>query len=151
MKRSLCIATLVCACILQGEAQAKDFNMKPGKWQFTNTIQMPMLPAPQTTVNTECITKEDMKDPLAQVVDQGNCKVLDKKMKGDSIQFSLECNQEGMQLTGKGHFTANGKTASGIMEMTMDMPAEMANMPNMPAGQMNMTTTWEGKHIGKCD
>ena len=128
---------------------AAGFDMNPGKWEFTTTVTMPMLPQPQISTMTECITEEEAKqDPLKDLVDEGSCRVTNKKIEGNTFHFEMNCTQEGGMVTkGKGQFSAKGDNASGSIEMTMDMP----QMPNMPAGPMTMNTSWQGKRIGSCD
>lgn len=120
-------------------------NLKPGKWEIKTTVTMPMMPEANVTTQTECITLEEASDPLAAIMKEGNCKVLNKKESGNTIEFEVECDGGmGMKMNGKGHFTSNGTTASGKMEMTM-------NMPQMDGQSMKMTQEWEGKRIGDCD
>lgn len=146
------ITVCIAACLLLPAGSfAASFDMNPGKWEFTTTTNMPMLGEPQVDTTTECITEEEAKkDPMKDLVDDGNCKILNKKMNGSSLEFEMECAHEGVVTRGKGHFTGKGDSASGSIEMTMDMP-QMPNMPNMPAGPMTMTTSWQGKRIGACD
>ena len=148
MKKKI-ITACACACLLLPVGSiAAEFDMNAGKWEFTTTLTMPMLPQPQVTTMTECVTEEEAKqDPMADLVDDGNCKILNRKVQGSSLSFDMECNQQGMVTRGKGQFTTKGDTASGSIEMTMDMP----EMPNMPAGPMTMNTSWQGKRIGVCD
>lgn len=148
MKKQI-ITACVCACLLlPAGGIAGGFDMNPGKWEFTTTVTMPMMPQPQTTTTTECITKEEAKqDPMANLVDEGKCKILNKKQYGNSLDFEMVCNEGGVNTQGKGQFTTKGNTASGTLEMTMDMP----EMPNMPAGPMTMKTSWQGKRIGACE
>lgn len=148
MKKKI-ITACACACLLLPVgSMAAGFDMNAGKWEFTTTLTMPMLPQPQVTTMTECVTEEEAKqDPMADLVDDGNCKILNRKVQGSSLSFEMECNQQGMITRGKGQFTTKGDTASGSIEMTMDMP----EMPNMPAGPMTMNTSWQGKRIGACD
>lgn len=150
--KNLSITVCTCACLLLPAAgMAAKFDMNPGKWEFTTTMTMPMLPQPRTTTSTECITEEEAKqDPLADLIDDDNCKILNKKIKGSSLEFEMECNEGGMTTRGKGLFTAQKNTASGTIEMIMEMP-EMPNMPNMPSGPMTMKTSWQGKRIGACE
>jgi hypothetical protein len=129
---------------------AKGPDLKPGKWEFTTTATMPMMAEAKVTTQTECITLEEAEsDPLAAVIEEGTCKVLNKKESGNTLEFEIECEGEmGMNMTGKGHFTANGTTASGKMEMTMNMPQ---NIPQMGGQSMKMIQEWKGKRIGDCD
>ena len=143
---------LACYCLLlPATALAGGYSMNPGKWTFTTTITMPMLTAPQVSTNTECVSKEEaQRDPLANMVDVGSCTITKKEMHGTNLDFEMECNEKGMASKGKGHFSAQGNTVSGSMEMTMDMPT-MQGMPGMPTGPMKMTTSWKGQRIGACD
>jgi hypothetical protein len=138
------IVPLLFAKVVLAEGQ----NIKPGKWEIKTTVTMPMMPEANVTTQTECITLEEASDPLAAIMEEGNCKVLNKKESGNTIEFEVECDG-GMdrKMNGKGHFTANRTTASGKMEMTMNMP----QMGGQGGQSMKMTQEWEGKRIGDCD
>lgn len=123
-------------------------NLKPGKWEIKTTVTMPMMPEAKVTTQTECVTLEEASDPLAAIIEEGTCKVLNKEESGNTLKFELECEGEmDMKMRGKGHFTANGTTASGKMEMTMNMQ----QMGGQGSQSMKMTQEWEGKRIGDCD
>ena len=128
---------------------AEGTNLKPGKWEFKTTSIIPMMPDPQIMTNTKCITAEDAgRDPLAAMVEEGKCRVLNKEENGNTIEFEVECDGgTDMKMNGKGHFTANGTTASGKMEMTMNVP----QMGDQGGQSMKITQEWEGKRIGNCD
>jgi hypothetical protein len=138
------IVPLLFAKVVLAEGQ----NIKPGKWEIKTTVTMPMMPEANVTTQTECITLEEASDPLAAIMEKSNCKVLNKKESGNTIEFEVECDGGmGMKMNGKGHFTANGTTATGKMEMTMNMP----QMGGQGGQSMKMTQEWEGKRIGDCD
>ncbi len=152
-KKSITVLTLACL-LLPAAGFAASFHMNPGKWEFSTTVIMPMLPAPQTSTTIECVSKEEAeKDPLASLKDIGDeCHVTDKKIKGSRLEYVIKCDQQGMTSTGKGYFEAQGDTASGAMEMSMQMPEGMpAGMPGMASGAMSIKTTWQARRIGKCD
>lgn len=140
------IAMLFFAKVVMAEGP----DLKPGKWEFTTTVTMPMMPEAKVTTQTECITPEEANsDPLAAMIEEGTCKVLNKEEHGNTIEFEVECQGEmGMKSRGKGYFTANGTTASGKMEVTMNIPQ---NIPQMGGQSMKMTQEWEGRRIGDCD
>ena len=127
-------------------------NLKPGKWEFKTTSIIPMMPDPQIMTNTKCITAEDAsRDPLAAMVEEGKCRVLNKEENGNTIEFEVECDGDlDMKMRGNGHFTADGTTASGKMVMTMDMP-QMGGQNMMSGQSMKITHEWEGKRTGDCD
>ncbi len=111
------IATIV-PLLFAKAVLAEGTNIKPGKWEIKTTVTMPMMPEAKVTTQTECITPEEASDPLAAIIEEGTCKVLSKEESGNTLEFELECEGEmGMKMNGKGHFTANGTTASGKMEM----------------------------------
>ncbi len=142
------IATIVLLLFAKA-VLAEGTNIKPGKWEIKTTVTMPMMPEAKVTTQTECITPEEASYPLAAIIEDSTCKVLNKEENGNTLEFELECEGEmGMKMNGKGHFTANGTTASGKMEMTMNMPQ---NIPQMDGQSMKMTQEWEGKRIGNCD
>lgn len=150
------ITVLICSCLLLPAAGfAASFHMNPGKWEFVTTVSMPMMPAPQVTTNTECVTKEEAeRDPLANLTNIGkDCTITNKTMTGARLNYTMECHQQGMITKGKGSFTSQGDTASGAMEMTMQMPEGMpAGMPGMMAnGAMTVKTSWQARRIGACD
>jgi len=149
------ITVLICSCLLLPAAGfAASFHMNPGKWEFVTTVRTSMMSAPQVTTNTECVTKEEAeRDPLANLTNVGkDCKIIKKTISGTQMNYTMECNQQGMITKGKGSFTGLGDTASGSMEMTMQMPAGMPQaMPGMANGAMTVKTSWQAKRIGPCN
>jgi hypothetical protein len=147
MKKASVIFALIVASLLTVQlALAEGPELEPGKWQFTTTMHTPMMGKPQVITDTECITEEEAKkDPLASMIEEGNCKVLKKEISGDTVEFEVECQGEmDVKSKGKGHFTSDGTTMTGEMEITMDMP-------KMGGKTMTMTQKWEGKRLGDCD
>ncbi len=143
--------SIIALAALAAPASAAGPNINPGKWQFDTSIMM--MGQPQKQSETKCITKEEAEaDPLATIIEEGRCKVLSQTETGDSLEFEVECKGDPkmpMKMRGKGKFTGNGDTASGSMDVNVEMP-EMPNMPQMQ-GNMTMKQTWEGKRLGACD
>ena len=121
-------------------------DIKPGKWEFTTTVTMPMMPEAKVMTMTKCITAEEVNSGLlAAMIEDVACKVLNKEESGNTIKFEVECDGGmDMKMRGNGYFTAKGTTASGKMEMTM-------NIPEMGGQSTKMTQEWESKRIGNCD
>lgn len=140
--------------VLAGPAFADGPDLTPGKWEFETKSVMSMGTGPATQKETRCITREEAEaDPLAAMVEEDRCKVLDRTTTADSISFEIECDGDPkmkMKMRGKGTFTASGGSASGKMDMTVNMPA-MPNMPPQMAGAMTMTQSWTGRRLGECD
>ena len=55
------IALLVLLAAIGLPAAAQ--TMEPGEWQFTSTLSSSVMPQPQTSVSTQCVSKEDAQDP----------------------------------------------------------------------------------------
>lgn len=145
------LAVLAIVALAAGGVGAESMNFKPGKWKFDSSAVMPMMPEPQKSSETKCITEEIAKqDPLAELVEKGGCKILSRRTEGDTLHFSLECRGESnMTSTGKGTFTASGDKASGSMDIEVAVP-QMADMPGA-GGKMKMTQKWTGERLGPCD
>jgi hypothetical protein len=121
-------------------------DIKPGKWEITTTVTMPMMPEAKVMTMTKCVTAEEVNSGfLAAMIEDDICKVLNKEETGNTIKFEVECDG-GMdvKMRGNGSFTTKGTTASGKMEMTM-------NIPQMGGQSTKMTQEWESKRIGNCD
>jgi len=150
------VAALLMMFAVTAPTVAESQNLAAGKWKFDSTTVMSMMPQPQTTSETKCITEEVAKqDPLAEIVEKGNCKILSREQSGDTLDFEIECSGDAkmpMKSRGKGSFTADGKVASGKMNLEIEMP-QMADMPQMQAmgGKMTMTQEWKGERLGACD
>ena len=142
------LIAMIVPLLLAKAVLAEGPDIKPGKWEIKTTVTMPMMPEANVTTQTKCVTLEEASNPLAAILKEGNCKVLNKKESGNPIEFEVECDGGmDMKMNGKGHFTANNTTASGKMEMTMNMP----QMGDQGGQSMKITQEWEGKRIGNCD
>ena len=141
----------VCGCILVAiTGLSWGFEINPGNWEITTTVTMPMLPQPQVSTTTECITREKARqDPLAAINKAGHCRALARKEQGNSLDFKVECQQRNMVSHGVGHYVADGNTMSGFMEIRMDMPA-MPAAQGMPVRAMQVKTSWKGRRLGPC-
>ena len=131
------LLVVVCALALPSFAASP---VKPGKWQVTMEMDMPGMPmkVPPTTI-THCITKEQAENPeatLPKASRQGDCKVSDYKLDGNTVTWNVKC--EGKQpMTGSGKITYDSDSYTGTMKMKMQ--------------ETEMTAKYTGKRIGECD
>jgi hypothetical protein len=132
---------------LVGVAQAESVDMNPGEWEITTTVKMegmPELPGmpgempPQVT--KQCLTEEDIVPKPNQEAEE-ECTVTDQKVTGNTVEWSLTCEGEGMTGTGNGTATWSGDTLDGTFEMKMQMPGQ---------GDVTMKSTLKGKRLGPC-
>lgn len=137
IKNALVIATLAAT----GPALADGIPVEPGLWSVTTTVNMPMLPSPQTTTLEECFTEDmiDMDDMATEDLDP-NCAFSQGQVDGSTMEWTIDCPLEGGTMQAEWSATSSGDSVEGTGNMTMDM-----------AGQtMNMTMSWTGKRIGEC-
>ena len=138
MIKSLSIIAVLGITIAASPAWALD--LKPGKYEITAKVEMRRMPGgvpAQTT--TQCLTEQD---PLpATSADARKCKVTDMKTEGNTLTYTMTCEQQGMTMKNNGKMTYNGDTFEGTSRTRM----------GPDAGDRTITTRIKGKRIGKCD
>lgn len=114
-------------------------DMNEGQWEITSKMEMPGMPMqmPVTTI-TQCITKENN---VPKSGDQGGgCRMVDVKTSGNTVSWSMACDQSGQESTGHGEVTYSGDTMNGFFKFFV----------NSPQGTMEMTNTMNGRRVGPC-
>lgn len=115
-------------------------DMNPGKYEITAKVEMKGMTGgipPQST--TQCITKQD---PVpAGSANARGCQIIDMKTKGNTVFYTMECEQQGMKTKTTGEMTYRGDSFEGTSKTEMG-PA---------AGGMTVTTKISGKRIGQCE
>ena len=101
---------------------------------------MPGMPGgmpPQTI--TQCMTEQD---PVPHTSAGANgCKITNMTTEGDTVKYTLVCEQQGMQSESNGEMTYKGETFYGTTQTKM----------GPSGGGMTITTKINAKRIGKCD
>jgi hypothetical protein len=126
-------------------AFAGTVDMKPGEWSITTKTKiegMPMTPPPTTF--KQCLTEEDLvpKSDGGKQGQSSNCEVKDQKISGNTVTWSVECNDpQAGKMTGSGSLTYAGTTFSGKSTMTMTMGGQT----------MKVHTELSGKWLGACE
>jgi hypothetical protein len=115
-------------------------DMTPGKYEITTQVEMPGMPrsAPPQTI-TQCLEKQNPV-PNASSGSQG-CKVSDLQTKGNTVTYTMTCDQQGMKMKSTGQITYNKDTFEGKCQTVM----------GPQAGGMTIITVMKGKRIGTCD
>lgn len=119
-------------------AWSLDFN--PGLYEITSTVSMPGMQdgsfPPQTV--TQCMTKQE---PIPNKNSTGqSCEVKDMEQNGNTITWSMECDQQGQMITSKGKMVYRGNSFEGTITTNM----------GTQAGNMTVTTMISGKRISDC-
>lgn len=115
-------------------------DFKPGKYEITVKMEVPGMPGgmpPQTMV--QCLNE---KNPLPDSApDAQGCKMANMRTKGNTVTYTIECNQPGMEAKIAGEMTYKGDSFDGTTNTSM----------GPEAGGMTVITVVKGKRIGKCD
>ena len=116
--------------------------MKEGLWEITSKTEMPGMPfAMPATTFKQCITKKDLV-PQGKNTSQQSCKMIDNKISGNTVTWTMICDQGGTSSKSTGKISYNGTTFSGEMKMQTSNPRA--------GGMMDITTTMTGKRISDC-
>ena len=104
--------------------------------------QNPVTGEPINETTIDCIQDKDF-DPAQAMMDDGTCRILDKKESNNTVTWKIECGGGNMPVFhGEGSFVSHGTSAEGEMKMTM----------TMGASTMEMRNQWQGKKVSsKCD
>jgi hypothetical protein len=138
MLKNISIVSILCVMIIALPAWALD--LKPGKYEITTKVEMQGMPGtmPSQTM-TQCLTEQD---PVpASSADAQGCKVTDMKTEGNTLTYTMTCEQQGMTMKSSGKMTYKGDTFEGTNQTRM----------GPDAGNMIITTQISGKRIGKCE
>jgi hypothetical protein len=132
------ILTLVCF----SGVQAADPNMKDGLWQITTKMEMKGMPASiPPTVTKQCLTKKESV-PQQGTDKKSNCKMVDQKVSGDTVTWSMICKEKDSTVDSKGTITYKGDTFDGTTTTTIKDKSGKAQQ---------VSTKMSGKRLGPCD
>ncbi|TDR55042.1 uncharacterized protein DUF3617 [Halomonas ventosae] len=124
-------------------AVAESPNIEPGQWEFTSTTSVQGdLPIPdQTETHQECIAQGDIDDEeFSFIEEEEGCELLEHEVTVDGLDYRMVCRAEGGEADIVGRMDFLGERVEGNVDILVDSPA----------GEMNMTTTMEGRRIGDC-
>lgn len=118
--------------------------MQEGKWEVTMKMDMPGAPFPMPPiVFTQCITKEDLKDPKRTVPNspgkKNDCTVKDYVVSGGKVTWNMQCKNGS---TGSGEMLYKGSTSyQGTLTMLT---------PDKKHGSSKMVQHVSGRRVGSC-
>lgn len=122
--------------------QADGIPVKPGLWEMTSSVTMPMLPQPRVTTVTECMEKSEisMEEVGGGEGMDPNCTFEMSQLDGNTMKWSVDCPMEEGASHGEWQATSGGDTVTGEGLLTMSLQGQT----------MEMTMTWDGQWIGDC-
>jgi hypothetical protein len=131
------VLTLVCF----SGVQAADLNMKDGLWEITTKVEMKGMPANiPPTVMKQCMTKKESV-PQQSKDKNPNCKMVEQKVSGDSVTWSMICKEKDGTVDSKGKITYKGDTFDGTTTTTIKDKSGKAQQ---------IATKMRGKRLGPC-
>lgn len=140
MKRvSLMAAGLLLAGAVAG---ADGISIQPGLWEMTSTVQMPMMPEPRVTTETQCMDKEVISfDDLQSDQMDPRCTFESAQVEDKTMKWSFVCPVEnGGTSRGDWQATSYGDRVEGGGTVSMTMQGQT----------MELTMSWTGKRVGPC-
>ena len=135
LKQTVAVVVFLGVIVLTVNAAALD--LEDGLYEMTSKVDMPGMAIPPTTV-TQCLTKEEPVPDKA--ADEGNCEILDRTTDGNTVSWTMECSQQGQEMTSTGEMTYHGDRFEGTIKTVM----------GPQAGNMTIVTTITGKRVGDC-
>lgn len=140
MKRKSLVLSIFAA--LASPLMADGMQVEPGLWKMTTTLNMPMLPQPQTNSMEECVEDAsfDIEDMSAEDMDP-NCTIEMAQVDASTMKWSMDCPVEGGGTShAEWQATSSGTSIEGSGKINLAVMGQ----------EMEMTTTFSGQHIGAC-
>ena len=137
MNRVLLIIVLFSLSIT-GKGWTADFL--PGLYEVTSQVEMVGMPEGAIPAQTSenCLTEQN---PIPSTdASSSGCTLKDFQQNGNTIKWTMECDQQGQTMTGEGTMTFSGDTFTGTSTMTM----------GPQAGNMQVVSRMTGKRTGNC-
>ena len=125
-------ALIVLASAAAVSAQA----MQPGQWETTARMEMPGMAMPPITTQ-QCIRDASPENAVPQMP---NCTVTNRSVSGNTVRWSVRCQESGMVMNGNGEMTIHGSTSEGALQLTIDQGG----------ARQQMTHRFSGRRIGNC-
>jgi uncharacterized protein DUF3617 len=110
--------------------------LQPGLWETTARMEMAGMTMPPTTVR-QCIRDASPENAVPQMP---NCTVTSRSASGNTVRWSVRCQEGGMNMTGNGEMTLQGATSEGVLQLTLDQGGQ----------RQQMTQRFSGRRIGNC-
>jgi hypothetical protein len=140
--RNLVSGALLCV-LLSGTSALAGVNMQEGSWETTVQMTMEGLPFPMpptTYTSTQCLTKKDMV-PSTEGKGQ-KCRIRNQKVSGNTVTWSVVCEDSQGRSEGEGKITYAGSSFSGVIKTKITTKGE--------SKPMRSTMEMKGKRLGNC-
>lgn len=128
--------------LLAPSALSASPNLQDGLWEITSKTEMQGMPMamPMAPVkHTSCLTQKDAVPQKAEKNQQ--CKILDSRVDGNTVNWSMECRDHGQVVRSTGKVTYAGSSFTGSSQTRIDHPGQ---------GKMQINSQMTGKRVGDC-
>ena len=134
---------LIClvGALMAGTALADGVAVNPGRWEMTMTMEMSLMPAPQTRSFTKCIEEKELGPDSFNMDENSPCDFSGVAIDGDSVSWSINCPSPAGAMVGHWEFTSSGDSVVGSGSMSADIVGQ----------SMEFTMNWEGERVGDCE
>ena len=135
MVKKALMSLLVSVSLVTLAYAGSGLELNEGQWEITINVEIQGMPMkmPSSTF-TQCI-KKDQAIPRDEKPNQ-QCVTKDVVTKGNSVSWTMVCNNPGGQMTGKGMVTYHQDKMDG--QMTMESQG------------MKMVSHFKGHRLGAC-
>ena len=118
MKKGFLLSILI---LLASNVAICSPNLEPGMYNMTTEAQMPEIPGLPEAVKEQlkkqthkvCIKESDLKNIVAKLNEQKNCKFTNVKETSTELTWKSSCTGQGLQVEGDGQAFLKGKSFSG--------------------------------------
>ncbi len=135
------LITIICiyfSLSLLGIVTASGMQVEPGLWETKSVVTSPG--GTHENVSQECIDESEI-SPDTMMDDTDGCEVTNSSVDANSMQWTINCANQGVTMTGNGHAQSSGDSITGGMDMQADFNGQM----------VTMSTKWVGQRIGDCE
>ncbi len=127
--------------LLTFNAFADGLTIEPGSWEMTSTVNMPMLPQPQVTTETECIEEGEISPESMTDGMDSSCVFDNTVVEGNTMRWSMTCDTAESKSRGEWEATSDGDSLSGSGTITIFVQGQ----------EIVMNMSWTGKRVGDCN
>ena len=137
MLRKLLLISMVIVSSFSISIAGSRPNMQEGMWEITTRTDMVgMSTSMPAMIRTQCLTTNDLVPQDSQQKEA--CQVIDTKVEGNMVTWTVKCHGHGGDATGKGRITYSGSSFEGTFEMTTSQ------------SNMKMISHMSGRRLGDC-
>jgi hypothetical protein len=127
------VAASALALVAPGAASAKGRTL-PGLWEISATVELPVGGAMPPSVQTECLSQDDVDaDPLPEF-EKGACKASEIRRRGDRVTWRVDC----------------GALGQGGGELHYVSPTAWEGSLSLTSSGLPVRATFKARRLGDC-